>query len=227
MGFSRAPKIVTDGLVLALDAGSKKSYAGSGDVWNDLSGNANGGTLNNGPTFNSSNGGSIVFDAVDDYVTASQIFSGNMDSTNLSYSVWCYPTGPSSGYGALVNQGEYNYEPAWMNNGSSFYLWYYDSTIIQANNLSPNKWYNVNVVKSGTTHTMTIYYDSGTFSQTVTSSKSGVSWGDRNGNVTIYIGQNGKGEDYNGRISSVKIYNRALSAQEVLQNYNATKSRFI
>ena len=218
-------EIITDGLVFNIDAGFTPSYPRNGTTIHDLSSNNNG-TLNNSPSFDSSNGGSIVFDAIDDHITASQIFSGNMDSTNLSYSVWCYPTGSSSGFGALVNQGEYNYEPAWMNNGSSFYLWYYDSTIIQANNLSQNKWYNVNVIKSGTTHTMTIYYDNSTFSQTVTSSKSGVNWGDRNGNVTIYIGQNGKGEDYKGRISSVKIYNRALSADEVLQNYNAQKGRF-
>ena len=69
MGFSRGPKIVTNGLVLTLDAGSKKSYSGSGTTWKDLSGNGNTGTLVNGPTFNSANGGSIVFDGSNDTVS--------------------------------------------------------------------------------------------------------------------------------------------------------------
>jgi hypothetical protein len=220
------PAVITNGLVLNLDAGFTPSYPTTGTTWYDVSSSSNNGALTNGPTFNSANNGSIVFDGVDDYITASQIFSGNMDSTDLTYNVWCYPTGSSSGFGALVNQGQYNYEPAWMNNGSSFYLWYWDSTIIEANGLSQNKWYYVNVIKNGTTHTMTIYYDNTVFSQTVTSSKSGINWGDRGGNVNIYIGQNGVGEDYNGRIANVRVYNRALSAAEVLQNYNVTKGRF-
>jgi hypothetical protein len=62
------PNIVTDGLVLYLDAANQKSYPGTGTTWNDLSGNGNNGTLVNGPTFNSDNNGSIVFDGVDDYV---------------------------------------------------------------------------------------------------------------------------------------------------------------
>ena len=63
--------MIQDGLVLALDAGDKNSYPGSGTTWFDVSGNNNG-TLTNGPTFNSSNGGSIVFDGVDDFIQMSQ-----------------------------------------------------------------------------------------------------------------------------------------------------------
>jgi hypothetical protein len=77
------PNIVTDGLVLALDAGSKKSYAGSGTTWKDLSGNGNNGTLVNGPTFNSANGGSIVFDGVDDYVLLPNIVENSNSSTTI------------------------------------------------------------------------------------------------------------------------------------------------
>ena len=219
--------ITTNGLVLNLDAANNASYNGSGTVWKDISGSGFDGTLTNGPTYsNSGVTSNFIFDGGDDYVKSSQIFSGNMDNTNLTYTVWCYPTGASSGFGALVNQGQYNYEPAWMNNNSSFYLWYWDSTIIEANGLSPNKWYCVNVIKQGTTHTMTIYYDNTVFTQTVVVSKPNINWGDRNGDVNIYIGQNGVGEDYNGKISNVIIYNKALTSDEILQNYNATKSRF-
>jgi len=67
------PNIITDGLVLALDAANPRSYPGTGTSWNDLSGNGNNGTLVNGPTFNSDNNGSIVFDGVDDYINISNI----------------------------------------------------------------------------------------------------------------------------------------------------------
>src|SRR6056300_382098 len=63
--------IVTDGLVLNLDAARKDSYNRTGTTWNDISGNGNNGTLTNGPTFDSEDYGSIVFDGVDDYVTVS------------------------------------------------------------------------------------------------------------------------------------------------------------
>jgi len=71
MGIARGPKIVTSGLVLALDAADKLSYRGSGTTWRDLSGNNNTGTLTNGPTFNAGNLGSIVFDGTNDYVNIS------------------------------------------------------------------------------------------------------------------------------------------------------------
>jgi hypothetical protein len=68
MSFVHSPKIITEGLVLALDAGNTKSYTSGSTTWFDKSGNANNGTLTNGPTFSSANGGSIVFDGADDYV---------------------------------------------------------------------------------------------------------------------------------------------------------------
>ena len=71
MGFGNGPRIVSNGLVLALDAADKNSYPGSGITWRDVSGNNNNGTLTNGPTFDSSNGGSIVFDGTNDFVTGS------------------------------------------------------------------------------------------------------------------------------------------------------------
>jgi hypothetical protein len=67
MAFNYSPKIVTDGLVLYLDAANPKSYPGTGTAWNDISRGGNNGTLVNGPTFDSTNGGSIVFDGVNDY----------------------------------------------------------------------------------------------------------------------------------------------------------------
>jgi hypothetical protein len=73
MGFYRGPHIVTDGLILSLDAANNKSYPRSGTTWNDLSGNGNNGTLVNGPTFSSANGGSIVFDGTNDVVSTTLV----------------------------------------------------------------------------------------------------------------------------------------------------------
>ena len=69
MATKYSPKIITNGLVLSLDAANNKSYPRSGTTWTDLSGNNNTGTLTNGPTFNAGNQGSIVFDGVDDYIS--------------------------------------------------------------------------------------------------------------------------------------------------------------
>ena len=77
MALSHSPKIVTDGLVLCLDAGDRKSYSGSGTTWSDRSGNGYNATLNNGPTFNSANGGSIDFDGSNDYATITDVIIAN------------------------------------------------------------------------------------------------------------------------------------------------------
>ena len=76
--------IVKDGLILDLDAAKRDSYPSSGTVWNDISGFQNNGTLINGPTFNSSNGGSIVFDGVDDYVQC----AGSFPLTSATIITW-------------------------------------------------------------------------------------------------------------------------------------------
>ena len=71
MGAFAGPEIAESGLVLALDAGNLKSYPGSGTTWTDLSGGGNTGTLTNGPTYSSANGGSLVFDGTNDYISLS------------------------------------------------------------------------------------------------------------------------------------------------------------
>lgn len=71
MAFSFSPRAVTNGLILSLDAANTRSYPGSGTVWTDLSRSGINGTLTNGPTFNTANGGNIVLDGTDDYVNCS------------------------------------------------------------------------------------------------------------------------------------------------------------
>jgi hypothetical protein len=89
MSIGYGPRVVTDGLVLALDAADTNSYPGSGTTWNDLSGNGNTGTLTNGPTYSSDNGGSIVFDGTNDYVP---LVNNLGDPQQFTIEFWAYPT---------------------------------------------------------------------------------------------------------------------------------------
>jgi hypothetical protein len=89
MSYYNGPKAVMDGLVMYLDAGNTKSYLSGSSTWNDLSGNGNNGTLTNGPTFSSANGGSIVFDGVDDTITVP--YSSTLDPTGgITIEAWIY-----------------------------------------------------------------------------------------------------------------------------------------
>ena len=90
MAFNYSPKIVTDGLVLCLDAGNPNSYPGSGNTWKDLSRGRNNGTLVNGPTFSGDNGGSIVFDGVDDYTSFGTSLGNEWPS--ITVSTWSNPS---------------------------------------------------------------------------------------------------------------------------------------
>ena len=87
MGLAHSPRIVTDELVLALDAGNTKSYPGSGTTWTDLIG-SNNGTLTNGPTYSSDDGGSIVFDGSNDYVQLSASSDLNFGTGNFTIEGW-------------------------------------------------------------------------------------------------------------------------------------------
>jgi len=245
-GGWRGPNIVKDGLVLYLDAGSPNSYyGGRGTVWKDMSGNGNNGTLTNGPTFNSGNGGSIVFDGVDDYVDLGVI--PNLQFSNIqafSVSIWVYwtPIGAtlttlfSYGHvaGSNPDSGDEGYYIT-LDNGvlrsRSFLFDYYDGSAarsIQGNvNVVPtNSWINLVCISGGNNDTSNdvTYIDGALISttsrrnqspSTINYSVSAVNVAARDSKATI-----------NSRVSSVSVYNRALSATEVLQNFNATRARF-
>ena len=107
MATSYSPKIITDGLVLCLDAGDGKSYSGSGTTWTDRSGNGYNGTLTNGPTFDSSNGGNIVF-AGDDYVDCGL---SSFQPTEMTLSVWVKKT--TSNTSGVIVKGNVNESTEW------------------------------------------------------------------------------------------------------------------
>ena len=102
--YYRTPPIVTNGLVLALDAGNTLSYVSGSTTWRDLSGNNNSGSLVNGPTFNSVNGGSIVFDGSNDYVEISPVNASSQFT--LNFWIKCIQTGSvgNTNYSGIINK---------------------------------------------------------------------------------------------------------------------------
>ena len=226
MALSRGPKIVTSGLVLALDAADKNSYRGSGTDWTDISGNGNNGTLTNGPTFNSANGGSIVFDGVDDSVSCGTNTVLNVGN-NITVNVWFYinliPAG-FAGYQPIVSKVPSNYSVGWevVNSLGVFRTIFRPSaTLIDLSNgsLVVGNWYMGTMTFDNAT--ARIYLNGIQTGSTTTGGPVTL-----NSNQPLQIGTRGAGNFFNGNISQVSIYNRALTATEILRNYNATKTRF-
>jgi len=221
--------IVKDGLVLDLDAAKKDSYPGSGTVWSDISGIGNTGTLTNGPTFNSSNGGSIVFDGVDDYVTVPKQ-TAFVNTTTFTLGAWMKRrTGSSK---VICYQGaDIDNDVAmelWSDNFVYFEVGNASNSYANITNTSTNWQYLIMVfdgTQTGNSNRLKCYINgsllgvgySGTIPSITSTTNSVFSIGNSQG-----IG----GNFSDGNISQVKIYNRALTAQEVLQNYNATKGRY-
>ena len=237
MAINVRPNIVTNGLVLNLDAANTKSYPRSGTSWRDLSGLNNNGTLTNGPIFNSANGGSIVFDGVDDYIGLGTPSSLNILS-NITINSWVKVTSFPT-----VNNVSTIYEKGYDNTNDQTYLRFANSagsifldvgTYKGSNNtnyrtvytvgstISLESWYNIVGQHDGAN--WNLYLNGSLISQTLESqgplvSTSPISIG------AAYI-STGYARFLNGKIAIVQVYNRALSAQQVLQNYNATKTRF-
>ena len=218
MAISYNPSSVTSGLVLCLDAANSKSYPGSGTTWTDLSGRGNTGTLTNGPTYNSGNLGSIVFDAVDDGL------NGNFICNKTYYSVdfWCYPT-------ALT---DYNWTIGFNSFWGDFGLHttvsggVYVGTSV-GSRISPWR-NNVYVINTWQNFTWTFdngagkFYKNGVLEASANLSLSASS------QFTLYVvGGGGATSNCTGRLSNFKVYsNKALTATEIQQNFNATRSRY-
>ena len=232
--FYGTPPIVTNGLVLNLDCGNRLSYPTSGTTWTDLSGFANNGTLTNGPTYNPNNLGSIVFDGVDDYSLISNTNLLTFGNNSFSINFWMRPINFLTGYKTILS----NYDSYSSDYASYFYCAIFNGsglgfngelTILDSTgnwyagiprvSLVNNEW--VNIVITRTENIITIYKNT---SPTVGSGTSNLNFsGIRSTKIFGGISSIGSTQ---GNLSTIQIYNRALSQSEVLQNYNAYKSRF-
>jgi hypothetical protein len=235
MSLSHSPAIITQNLVLCLDAANTKSYPGSGTTWTDLSGNGNNGTLVNTPTYNSSG----YFDF--DYLQSENVtFSSSSSLQFLNRSpytleAWVYPTrNPGASNWTGIFDRESN--PGGGRDGYNIYFLGSASTnttfsterfvagsasapsITLNESVSVNSWSHIVGTYDGTTLSL---YRNGNLVGTPGTSTGNIT----NTSKSLTIGVRG-GQYFGGRISNSKIYNRALTAQEIQQNYNALRSRF-
>ena len=221
------PKIITDGLVLCLDAADRNSYPGSGASWFDLSGNNNHGTLMAGPTFDSSNGGSIVFDGSDDYVDCGNGSSINIID-NLSVNIWFKITKPFGVFQGILAKrtGTANYG---FNFATSAMQWYFRASSsfrvcsVSMSNFPIETWHNITgTFEKNGLDTLAKIYKNGVLLKSQ-SLQENVGTAD----VALSIGKSGTAAEYfGGHIPSVQIYNRALSFPEIFQNYKMMKGRY-
>jgi len=241
MATEGGPKIVTDGLVLHLDAANPKSYPGSGTVWKDLSGNGNDGTLVNGPMFDNGNNGSIVFDGVNDYITLPAI---DTHSSTTRFTVegivrpidgnWCriFTNGSN---GTTGPTGFINVDLLVLTASRVPYLYLRvgNSTIFKTQ-ISTNSWssndflihFAFSVDKENRTGTYLFKFAQNTgLIQTELSGD--FTPGTTTGFVENRLGAETNNENYmNMEMYVFKMYDRDLNIAELRQNYNATKSRF-
>ena len=218
MGLDHSPLIVTDGLQVFLDAGNVRSYSGTGNTAFDLSGSGNTSTLKNGPTFNSSNLGTFVLDGTNDYILVNSA-ANILSKTAYTKIAWFYVTSFVTNNN-IISGGFSGQHAFWLFASNKLYAGHNGnwSTVTGGTTLSLSTWYHGAVTYSNSTGW--ILYLNGTQDGTSVNTTTFT------GNQEISIGSYGAGNNFTGRIASVQVYNRVLSATEIVQNYNATKRRY-
>jgi hypothetical protein len=219
-GGWRGPGIVGDGLVLYLDAGSPSSYLTEfGNTWKDVSGNGNTGTLINGATYSAATG-SITFNGTNQYgTTSTNNFATGPNSKSLQ--VW-FKQNVSGTVDVIYGYGNFvagQFFGVFYNASNRIVFWGWDaSDYITSYTISTNVWYNVAITYINPT--VYIYVNGYLIGQNNYTANTVATYS------MIGVNTSGPANYLHGNIANVQVYNRALSAAEVLQNYNAQKSRF-
>ena len=235
MAFNYSPKIVTDGLVLYLDAANPRSIISGSTTWNDLTKNLNNGTLINGPSYNTANGGNIVFDGINDFVTVPSLSNTNFPQEQGTVSIW-YNIKSDNG---VINKDDKGIFDQFSFARNHIFIRNYSaanfviqialqSTLLPTSyiyftvqNISVDEWHNIVVTYvCGSSSSVNVYIDGNLVSSGVMSDSS---WRP-NGQFVGFGTTNRPCMQGNGSI--LKIYDRPITATEVLQNYNALKNRF-
>jgi len=234
MGTSYSPNIVKDGLVFSIDAANPRSYPGSGTQWDNLQNTSTSGSLLNNPSFDSNNLGSIVLDGSDDRVDIESI----VPSLNLSagtMDIWFKPH-DNTGWKYLISTGNRasnwnvnHYNVAYNHDDQKIGVFVYGSTTTSDDTIGGG------VFTENGIHNFVVASDGKTYVNGIEEANTlGASWFNSPDTINFFnlgvIEFNNSiygSQEYDGGIYSFKIYNRALSAQEVKQNYNALKRRFI
>jgi len=241
MAFANGGKIVTNGLVLSLDAADRNSYPGSGTALRDLSGNGYNNTLTNGPTFNSANGGGIVFDGTNDYAIGNNNLNSQI-TTAITIIVFAKATNMNSRVPLFVKyQGVsppygYSFEIGTLSSLWTRTMRFYaqgdsppNSTDYRGNvQLLDNTIYMFTAQYSDTQSVMKMYYNT----TEMPSTQAGPDWQSNpnwSANTDVYLlGAFDPSFSIYGSstIYNTLVYNRILSLSEITQNYDAYKLRF-
>jgi hypothetical protein len=217
--------IVTSGLTLNLDASNASSYPGTGTTWTDLSGQNNTGTLINSPTFNSSNGGSIAFNGSNQYT----ITTNTLTLSNATFIAWIYSNSTQTAFNGIIysRRAVTNDVAAGMNFQGSNQLGYEwngapNTYNWQSGLIVPNSaWCMVAITIQSTQAVGYLYQSSG-----ITSATNNVSHPTINPVVLNVARDPYSTRLFNGNVGQALTYNTTLTSTELLQNYNATKTRF-
>ena len=226
MGISYSPKIVTDGLVLCLDAANSKSYPGTGTTWTDLSGNGYVGNFVGGISYDNSNAGTLDFNGSNGYIELNSFSSSLTGSMTFSSWVKSAYTNPTSRGEVLLSA---------HNNTANRLRWQIHSTFIFLSDitdggdttfshsaLTPNTWHHYALRIDASSNVITLFLDG-----TVIATDIFVGWG--TGIDRVSIGQewdSTPSEHLNGLVSNFQAYNRTLSNQEIQQNFQAMRGRY-
>ena len=212
-------EIVTDGLVLNLDAGDYASYPRSGTTWYDLSGGGNNGTLTNGPTYDSANKGSIVFDGSNDYVDITNI---NLTG-EFTLSCWLNISSLSPTARMIFGEdsGSAAGNPKIGFSGSSYFIRIISTSDTSIGSPALNTWEHFTITRNSA-NKIDLYRNAGSANRLFSDAA-------QSGTYTLdKIGVNGSdnSQPFNGKLNNITVYNRALSSTEITQNFNALRGRY-
>ena len=231
MGVFAGPEIAESGLVLSLDAANRKSYPGSGTTWTDLSGRGNNGTLVNGVGYNAANGGSLSFDGVNDYMNLNSALNF---STNTGFTMCLFlqqnPTQVNSTWNYFHSNATTQIEIGAYGTTNQVFNFKDNTTnsVVASGNVV-SSWSYIAFGTNPTTRTPFIhtFNSSGYTLSTSATAFSNMTVGfERIFSTGTGGGISGETRYYGAKCAVVQAYNRALTAAEVQQNFNATRSRF-
>jgi hypothetical protein len=223
--------IITDDLILYLDAANPKSYVSSSSIWNDLTYNKNDAFLINGAYFSSEDKGTIVFDGFDEYASTNNVYG----PTEFTICAWCkVDYANSDTYARIVEKGfnsewslNLNKFPGFSGNNKYNFQYYDNANIVTSNtNVNPNVYQYVVCTlqdSGGGVKTASIYID-GIFDNSASRTETLIGQ-----TAPIFIGSSSAAlsiASLKGNVPIVQFYGRILTPSEILQNYNALKTRF-
>ena len=241
MSFHYSPKIITQGLISYMDAANPKSYISGDTTWYDLTTNKNNGTLESGPTFDSDNGGSILFNGTTQYINLGNsndfTFGNGITDSPFSICAWVKMV-DATNFTIISKYTTTNEEWAFVTTGvDKVRVVLYDDSLGPNVNIGRQwdtpvtpyvgQWAYVVVTYNGSGLSgLKIYWDTVRVDDTDISNGTYVAMENTNSDVNIARFTGAVTEHANGNISNLSIYNIELTPNNIVQNYNALKSRF-